>query len=78
MVYMLMQDLYFYQLPEHAQYYNELVGLLASENGTDAGHSTVTVMFSNIDAPRLERIVGSKNVKKMRKSASKNFIFSSL
>ena len=70
------QDLYFYQLPEHAHYYNELVGLLALGDGVDATNSSVTVMFSKTDALRLERIVGSRNAKRMQKAASKTFMFS--
>ena len=70
-----MQDLYFYQLPEHAHFYNELVKLLASADSLDAAHSTVTVMFSKVDALRLERVVGSKNARRMQKAASKTFMF---
>ena len=70
------QDLYFYQLPEHAQFYNELVALLAFGDGADAAHSTVTVMVSKTDALRLERVVGSRNARRMLKAASKTFMFS--
>lgn len=73
-----MQDLYLYQLPEHAHYYNELVELLALDESHDANHATVTVIFSKIDFLRLERVLGSSNAKKMLKKASSTFMFSTL
>lgn len=68
--------MYFYQLPEHAHYYNEVVGLLALEKDSSASQATVTVMFSKVDLMRLERVVGSGNAKKMIKKPSPTFIFS--
>jgi hypothetical protein len=71
-----LQDLYFYQLPEHALYYTELLNLLSSADGIEAGHTTATALFSKFDALRLERIVGSSRAQKMLKAASKTFLFS--
>lgn len=69
------QDLYFYQLPEHEQFYTELLDMAAAARGVDAGHTTVTVLFSKFDALRLERIVGSTRAEAMLKSKSATFLF---
>lgn len=70
-----MQDLYIYQLPEHAHYYSELLNLVTQAEGVEAGHTTVTALFSKFDALRLERIVGTSRAHKMLKAASKTFLF---
>ena len=70
-----MQDLHVYQLPEHAHFYADLVGLLAVEGGMEAEHATVTVLFSRFDALRLERVVGSVRSAKMLKAATSTFMF---
>jgi U3 small nucleolar RNA-associated protein 25 len=71
-----LQDLYIYQLPEHAHYYVELLNLLTAAEGVEAGHTTATTLFSKFDALRLERIVGTSRSQKMLKAASKTFLFS--
>ncbi|KAL4445727.1 hypothetical protein ABPG77_008926 [Micractinium sp. CCAP 211/92] len=59
------QDILFYQLPEHADFYAELLNLL--EEGATGETPTVTVVFSKYDALRLERVVGSARSSKMLK-----------
>lgn len=73
------QDIIFYQLPEHSHYYSDIVNMLGGGSGGDdafeAAHATVTVLFSPLDAARLERVVGSARVGKMLKGGSKTFLF---
>ena len=69
------QDLYVYQLPEHAHFYSDLAQHLTTAEGIQAGHTTATVLFSKFDALRLERVVGSSRAKKMLKGASGTFLF---
>lgn len=76
MICLSLQDLYFYQLPEHAHYYTELLNLLTSAEGIEAGHATVTALFSKFDALRLGRVAGSSRAQKMLKATSKTFLFS--
>ena len=42
------QDILFYQLPQHGHFYPELVNMIAG--GAAAGHATVTVQFAPEDA----------------------------
>lgn len=55
------QDVYFYQLPDHPQFYAEL-GNFIEESSQG---STMNVVFSKFDLLRLERIVGTARAKKM-------------
>lgn len=69
----------FYQLPQHGQYYPELVNRLAGPGVASAAvqagreeddallaqHGTVTVLFSPFDRLALERVVGSTRAKRM-------------
>ena len=72
-----MQDIIFYQLPEHSHYYSDVVNMLGGGSGEayEAQHATVSVLFSTLDAARLERVVGSARVAKMLKGGSKTFLF---
>lgn len=73
------QDILFYQLPEHSHYYSDIVNMLGGASGGDeafeAAHATVSVLFSPLDAARLERVVGSARVGKMLKGGSRTFLF---
>ncbi|TPX73884.1 hypothetical protein CcCBS67573_g04846 [Chytriomyces confervae] len=54
------KHVFFYQLPEYAQFYAELL------NGMDVGmESRCSVVYSVYDKFRMERVVGSDRVKKM-------------
>ncbi len=78
----------FYSLPEHPQFYSELVnlleeggaagaggGLAAAGLGGGVGHSTVTALFCSWDLMALERVVGAGRAKKMLRSESGTFMF---
>ena len=75
-------DIYFYQLPEHPQFYAELGNFVEESTSADGASmtSTVQVAFGRFDLLRLERIVGTSRAKKMlgTKHASENrgtFVF---
>ena len=69
------KDIVFYQLPEHPQFYEELVNFLEEENVPGAGLATATVMYTRYDALRLERVVGSDRSKTMLKKKNGTFLF---
>ena len=52
-----------------------LGGASTGESAFEAEHATVSVMFSALDAARLERVVGSARVSKMLKGGSSTFLF---
>jgi U3 small nucleolar RNA-associated protein 25 len=63
-----------YQLPEHPQFYSELMNLL--EESSAGGLATVSVLYNRFDALRLERIVGSaRSAQMLKKGASNTFLF---
>ena len=68
------QDLLFYQLPQHAHFYLELVDMLAGRDDM-ALHATVKALFTKTDAIRLEPIVGSMRSQKMLKGGKGTFLF---
>ena len=72
-----MQDLLFYQLPENAHFYSELVGHVeeASQHTSGQTHATVSALFSKFDDARLERVVGAARAKKMLKAEAKTFLY---
>ncbi len=72
-----MQDALFYQLPEHPNFYSELVGCLeeASSNSGSGGHATVTVLFNKLDSLQMQRVVGNARCTKMLKSESSTFLY---
>ncbi|KAL3683520.1 hypothetical protein R1sor_001542 [Riccia sorocarpa] len=65
------KDIIFYSLPEHANYYVELLNML---DGNEAAPSC-TVIFSRFDNMQLERIVGTTRAKKMLSSPNRLFMF---
>ena len=64
------KDIYYYQLPEHNQYYAELANFI-----DDATMSTINVVYTKRDVMRLERVVGTKRAKKMMGSAKTLTVF---
>lgn len=72
-----LQDLLCYQLPEHANFYSELVGCM-EEGAAEAshhGHATVTVLFNQFDRLQMQRVVGNDRSSKMFKSESATFLY---
>jgi U3 small nucleolar RNA-associated protein 25 len=66
------KDVYYYQLPEHPQFYGELANFIDD----DVSMSTINVTFTKRDSFRLQRIVGTTRAKKMLgKQHSPTFIF---
>lgn len=61
-------ELIFYSLPDHAQFYSEIANLLE-------GFSSCTVFFSKFDIFQLERIVGSEYANRMIESKKGTFTF---
>lgn len=73
----MLQDVLFYQLPEHQTFYSELVAC-CTEGSLAAGghgHATVTVMFSKFDLLQMQRVVGNARHAKMLKSGSSTFLY---
>ncbi|XP_024934959.2 protein NUCLEOLAR FACTOR 1 isoform X2 [Ziziphus jujuba] len=64
------RNLIFYSLPERKDFYLEMVHMLEGSNDM-----TSTALFSCFDLPRLERIVGTANAKRMVKSDKEAFVF---
>ncbi|CAG9462688.1 unnamed protein product [Pedinophyceae sp. YPF-701] len=70
------KDLLFYALPEHEQFYRELVDLLeVRSRGPGGTHAPVVAMFCKWDVLRLERIVGAERVKKMISGEGNSYLF---
>lgn len=69
-----------YGLPENAIFYRELVGgyleRSVREGKLESGEGAVRVVFSNIDALKLERIVGTERVARMITDRGDTFDFS--
>ncbi|KAK9852592.1 hypothetical protein WJX84_011912 [Apatococcus fuscideae] len=71
------QDVVFYQLPEHAKYYSELVDMMADggQSGPQLGHATATAIFSKYDSLGLQQVCGSRRAQRMLKSDNPAFMF---
>lgn len=75
------RHLVFLGLPEHSQFYSDLVNGLSTatdaENDIEAlgSPSTCLVLFTKYEAMALERIVGSTNCSRMLKSEKSTFMF---
>ncbi|RIB27767.1 digestive organ expansion factor [Gigaspora rosea] len=67
----------FYALPDHPQFYPEIVNfLISAKNETDSDSNlSCNVIFSKFDQFRLERIVGSERVNRMITSDKHMFLF---
>ncbi|KAH8556050.1 hypothetical protein BGW37DRAFT_479631 [Umbelopsis sp. PMI_123] len=69
----------FYGLPEHPQYYTEIVNFLALKaDASSAEEATFScsALFSRYDLLKLERIVGTDRARKMCSSGKNLFVFS--
>lgn len=64
------KDIYYYQLPEHQQYYAELANFIDK-----ATMCTINVTYTKRDVMRLERVVGTKRAKKMMDSPNTLTVF---
>ncbi|KAK9865904.1 hypothetical protein WJX84_009973 [Apatococcus fuscideae] len=71
------QDIVFYQLPEHASYFNELLHMMTDgRSGTQQlAHATATSIFSQFDSLALQHVCGTKRAKRMLKADSAAFMF---
>ncbi|GIL58206.1 hypothetical protein Vafri_13325 [Volvox africanus] len=73
------KDLLFYGLPDHCEYYSELVNLLEEAGGATTSHgphqATVTALFCPWDVMQLERVVGSGRANRMLKGESGTYMF---
>lgn len=56
------RNLVFYQLPEHAQFYSELLSFPFLDDGVDASDVTARALYSKYDCMRLERIAGTSGL----------------
>lgn len=69
----------FYGLPDHPQFYSEVVNFLGLKfnEATAAEEATFSVraLFSRYDHLRLERIVGSERAQKMCTAQKNVFLF---
>lgn len=64
------QTLIIYSLPDRKEFYPEIVNML------EGSHSlSCSILFTKFDKLRLDRIVGTRDAKKMIKSEKKTFIF---
>ena len=72
-----LQDLLCYQLPEHPNFYSELVGCMdeGAAGNSIRGHATVTVLFNQFDSLQMQRVVGNVRCRKMLKSESATFLY---
>lgn len=71
------KDIFFYQLPEHPQFYSEMVNLVEEASVPGAELPTVTTVFGKFDSLRLSRVVGSRRGATMlkKKSDTNTFLF---
>jgi U3 small nucleolar RNA-associated protein 25 len=75
-------EVYFYALPERAEFFAEFCEFAAKADARDASSSAglsanlATVAFSKLDGLRLERVVGTARAKKMlAPDANSAFVF---
>ena len=73
----MLQDILFYQLPEHQMFYTEMVSCCTEGSLANGGHghATVTVLFSKFDSLQMQRVVGNARHAKMLKSDSSTFLY---
>jgi U3 small nucleolar RNA-associated protein 25 len=68
------QHIFFYQLPEHAHFYPELLSVL-SDAVDGLRDLTISALYSRYDQLRLERIVGTKRAIRMIKGEKSAYLF---
>lgn len=64
-----------YQLPQHPIFYKELAHQLSTDDLQEKGQTTMSTLFSKLDASRLERVVGSSRAKRMLVGKSGTYLF---
>eukprot|EP00798_Chlamydomonas_sp_ICE-L_P009960 gene9960-7836_t len=77
------KDILMYSLPEHGNYYSEIVNLLEDASSSQGGldldgmpqHATVSAMFSRFDTLQLSRVVGKERSKRMLSGDNSTFMF---
>lgn len=60
-----MRNIVFYAPPDHAEFYTEFLSFLFLDDGAVAEDVTTKLVYSKYDYMRLERIVGSQNVREL-------------
>ncbi|KAI8055410.1 hypothetical protein BDF22DRAFT_677007 [Syncephalis plumigaleata] len=68
------QHIFFYQLPEHAHFYPELLSVL-SDAVDGLRDLTISALYSRYDQLRLERIVGTQRAIRMIKGEKSAYLF---
>ncbi|KZO99606.1 DUF1253-domain-containing protein [Calocera viscosa TUFC12733] len=70
------KNIIFYGLPEHGNYYEELLAMpFQDTEGMDGSDVSVQAIFCQYDFLRLERVVGTQDARKMIKSQEDVFTF---
>lgn len=73
------QDILFYSLPSHSNFYYEIVNFLEPQGGgglvPGTSHGKVSVMYDKYEALTLERTVGAARAAKMLKGSTSTFMF---
>eukprot|EP00494_Astrolonche_serrata_P032478 UN32747 len=65
----------FYSLPEHAEFYYEIINWLPSTSIADNNYAITSLWTEKYDFGVVERIVGSKRTFTMKKSPRDVFMF---
>jgi U3 small nucleolar RNA-associated protein 25 len=68
------KHIFFYQLPENAHFYPELLSVLA-EADDGIRDLTISALYTRFDQLRLERIVGSKRATRMIHGQKSGYMF---
>ncbi|KAI9598069.1 hypothetical protein BDF19DRAFT_433389 [Syncephalis fuscata] len=68
------QHIFFYQLPENAQFYPELLGVL-SDAVDGLRDLTISALYSRYDQLRLERVVGTQRAQRMIQGEKPAYLF---
>lgn len=59
------RNIVFYGLPDHAQFYHEMIMAPFLDDGVEPDEVSVRILWSKFDAMRLERIMGTKEAGEM-------------
>lgn len=73
----IVQDVVFYGLPDHPDFYSDLVQMASSASPaarSSQQHASVTVLFTKFDALQLSQIVGSDRASKMFRNSKSTFV----
>ena len=70
-----MHHIIFYGLPDHANYYPEIVNRIETESAHANGESaTVTLIVNPFDRLKMDRIFGQRKTEKILKSRKDTFL----